>query len=249
MPNNSSSSVIKNLQVVFFISTVLLIISIGSSLFSTQKLVTSSEEVNHTHQVLIDAENLISYMKDAETGQRGYIITLDPTFLEPYDDARKNVIKTYENLMNITVDNPVQQKNLPAAKMYIDKKFDQMQTVINTKRLHKIIGDTVGIYREMLKGKRYMDDLRTVVLRIKQEEKRLLDIRAEEQDKFISFTPKLKGMWKKEQKNKRKNRTLIKKRLSVLLSWRELLKNYPTAIIAREVVIKSRMTWAVFPLL
>ncbi|MES2513213.1 MAG: response regulator [Bacteroidota bacterium] len=191
MPNNSSSSVIKNLQVVFFISTVLLIISIGCSLFSTQKLVTSSEEVNHTHEVLIEAENLISYMKDAETGQRGYIITLDPTFLEPYDDAKKNAVKTYENLLELTTDNPVQQKNLPAAKMYIDKKFDQMQNVINTKRLHKVIGDTIGIYREMLKGKRYMDDLRTVVIRIKQEEKRLLDIRAEEQDKFISFTPKL----------------------------------------------------------
>jgi signal transduction histidine kinase/DNA-binding response OmpR family regulator/CHASE3 domain sensor protein len=191
MPDNSSNSVVRNLQVVFFISTVLLIISIGSSLFSTQKLVTSSEEVNHTHEVLIYSENLISCMKDAETGQRGYIITLDAAFLEPYDDAKKNVINTYENLLELTTDNPVQQKNLRAAKMFIDQKFEQMQTVINTKKLHKIVGDTVGIYREMLKGKRYMDELRTVVIRIKNEEERLLNLRAEEQDKFISFTPKL----------------------------------------------------------
>ncbi|MES2760649.1 MAG: hypothetical protein V4677_00515 [Bacteroidota bacterium] len=66
MSDHSSTSVIKNLQVVFFISTILLIISIVSSLFSTQKLVTSSEQVNHTHEVLIQSENLISYMKEAK---------------------------------------------------------------------------------------------------------------------------------------------------------------------------------------
>ncbi len=93
--------------------------------------------------------------------------------------------------MELTTDNPVQQKNLSAAKMYVDKKFDQMQTVVNTRKLHKVVGDTVGIYREMLKGKRYMDDLRMVVQRVKNEESRLLNIRAEEQDKFIGFTPKL----------------------------------------------------------
>lgn len=192
MPENkTSNSVIRNLQIVFFISTVLLVISIGSSLFSTQKLVESSEQVNHTHGVLIEAENMISFMKDAETGQRGYIITLDPQFLEPYNIAKANAVKSYQNLLTITSDNPIQQKNLPDVKKLIQAKFNQMQAVIDAKSLHKESNDTTTIYGEMLKGKRIMDDLRDVVNRIKNEETRLLTIRSKDQDTYISFTPKL----------------------------------------------------------
>lgn len=189
--NKASNSVIRNLQIVFFISTVLLVISIGSSLFSTQKLVDSSEQVNHTHEVLIESENMISFMKDAETGQRGYVITLDPQFLEPYNIAKKNAVKTYEKLLKITLDNPVQQKNVPEAKKFIDAKFEQMQSVIDAKLLHKDSNDTVKVYSEMLKGKKIMDDLRQVVDRVKNEETRLLSIRSKEQDTYINFTPKL----------------------------------------------------------
>ncbi len=195
MPENkASNSVIRNLQIVFFVSTVLLMVSIGSSLFSTQKLVESSEQVNHTNEVLIEAEAMISFMKDAETGQRGYIITLDPQFLEPYKIAKNNAVETYRKLLSLTSDNLIQQKNIPEAKKLIDDKFEQMQAVIDAKLLHKSSNDTVAVYSEMIKGKEIMDDLRDVVDRIKSEETKLLTIRSREQDTYISFTPKLSIM-------------------------------------------------------
>jgi signal transduction histidine kinase/DNA-binding response OmpR family regulator/CHASE3 domain sensor protein len=190
MPGKSNS-VIRNLQIVFFISTLLLLVSLVSSLYSTKELVDSSKMVNHTNEVLIEAENLISYMKDAETGQRGYIITLDPVFLEPYKEAKINVSKSSQSLKNLTVDNPVQQKNIEEANVLIGKKMYQMQKIIgiNEQITRSANRDTITRYNEMMQGKIIMDDLRKVVNNIKQEEKRLLEIRSAEQDKYVSYTP------------------------------------------------------------
>ncbi len=43
--------------------------------------------VNHTHEVLLTTEKLISSLKDAETGQRGFIITRNASYLEPYNSG------------------------------------------------------------------------------------------------------------------------------------------------------------------
>lgn len=191
MPNQTTNSVIRNLQIVFLVSTILLLISLVSSLYSTKELVDSSKLVNHTNEVLLEAENLISYMKDAETGQRGYIITMDPVFLEPYNAAHEKVEKSYNNVKALTVDNPVQQKNIDAAKVFIDDRFEQMKNVIGITERYVRAGnlDTIGRYNEMMKGKRIMDSLRHVVDRIKNEEKRLLNIRSAEQDTYVVYTP------------------------------------------------------------
>ncbi len=175
---------------VFFISTVLLIISLVSSLYSTKELVNSSKMVNHTNEVLIEAENLISYMKDAETGQRGYIITLDPIFLEPYKMAHDKVGISYRNIRDLTVDNPVQQQNIAEAKKLMDRKFVQMELIVNLQQnIRNSNKDTTRRYNEMMRGKQIMDELRLVVDRIKNEEKRLLEIRSSQQDTFIVYTP------------------------------------------------------------
>ncbi len=186
-----TNSVIRNLQIVFLVSTILLIISIACSLYSTRELVDSSKMVNHTHEVLIEAENLISYMKDAETGQRGYLITLDPVFLEPYNLALEKVETSYENVKSLTVDNPVQQKNIDAAKKMMDEKFNQMAKAIKIiEQSSRVVNKDNGtMYSEMLKGKRVMDNLRAVVDRIKNEENRLLATRTGKQDTYVVYTP------------------------------------------------------------
>jgi len=54
---------------------------------STTKVSSSAEWVRHTHEVLTGLEGLLSGIKDAETGQRGYVITGESRYLEPYNTA------------------------------------------------------------------------------------------------------------------------------------------------------------------
>jgi signal transduction histidine kinase/CheY-like chemotaxis protein/CHASE3 domain sensor protein len=191
MPQSlSSNTVIRQLQVVFSISTLLLLISLLASFYSIQKLISNSRLVNHTNQVLIEAENIISYMKDAETGQRGYLVTLDPLFLQPYTGSYEKVETSYHHLRELTADNPAQEQNLNRVKTFYDAKFAQMRRVINlVNRNRAFLRDTIERHAEMVKGKQAMDNLRAVVSRIKAEEEDLLKNRVEQQQIYISYTP------------------------------------------------------------
>src|SRR5437764_2848605 len=79
---------------------------------STLGLVESNRWVVHTHQVLETLENLLSLLKDHETGERGYLLTSQRSFLEPYRTALKNIEPTMKKLDELIADNPKQKRAL-----------------------------------------------------------------------------------------------------------------------------------------
>ncbi|WP_020599085.1 response regulator [Spirosoma panaciterrae] len=191
MPRYSTSnSVVRQLQIVFSFSTLLLLISLIASFYSIQQLIENSKLVNHTNEVLIESENVISYMKDAETAQRGYVITLDPLFLQPYNGSYEKVARSLGRVQELTGDNAPQQKNLAEVKRLYEAKFVQMQRVIDLVRQHKAFAtDTINRHREMIRGKQIMDNLRATINAIKTQEQAILKNRVEQQDIYITYTP------------------------------------------------------------
>jgi signal transduction histidine kinase/DNA-binding response OmpR family regulator/CHASE3 domain sensor protein/putative methionine-R-sulfoxide reductase with GAF domain len=186
----STNSIIQQLQIVFSFSVLLLIFSLLASYYSTQKLINSSEFINHTNEVLIEAESIISHVKDAETGQRGFLITSDLSFLSPYNGAYEKTTNSYNNLVDLTADNPTQQKNLREVKALYEAKFGQMQTIVDmSKKDPDFMGNTDARLREMTRGRKIMDDLRLAVQRIKEEESQALNNRLEQQQIYIQYTP------------------------------------------------------------
>jgi signal transduction histidine kinase/CheY-like chemotaxis protein/CHASE3 domain sensor protein len=186
----ASNSIIQQLQIVFSFSILLLFFSLLASYYSTQKLINNSELVNHTNKVLIEAESIISHMKDAETGQRGFLLTQDTGFLQPYEGAYQSTTTSYNNLVELTSDNPIQQKNLREVKALYEAKFGQMQLIIDMAKKNPTYGADLGSRNdEMSKGKKVMDNLRQIVDRIKTVENQILQARLEEQQVYINFTP------------------------------------------------------------
>jgi len=193
MKDSNTSYVVRQLKTVFSISIFLLLISLYASYTSIRKLIDNSKLVNHTNELLIESENLISLMKDAETGHRGYLISGgDETFLEQYNLSRPKVAQTFSTLATLTVDNPEQKKNLEQARMLINEKYEQMELTIRLTRENKLDADYHrGKLEGMIKGKIIMDNLRAVVAKMKSEESRLLEQRTAEQSKYIAYTPTL----------------------------------------------------------
>lgn len=185
---NKSGSIAKNLQITFSISILLLTVSLIASFMSIQELINNSLQVNRTHEILIESENVISLMKDAETGQRGYLLTLDPTFLVPYNGARGKIRVSLEKVRNLTRDNALQQKRCNDLEQLVDSKLTQMASIIDLSR--KGIagrGDTLQ-YTELLEGKRTMDNLRAEVKNIQTEEKAALAKKTAQQDLYITWS-------------------------------------------------------------
>jgi PAS domain S-box-containing protein len=135
----------------------------------------NNRRVAHTHHVHTQLEDLLSSLKDAETGQRGFLLTNREEYLAPYDDARLTVpekIITIQGLMN---DHPAQLERVESLKSKTQEKFALLEKTIALAKQ--------GRSKEALdlvqsgQGKQLMDSLRGLVAQMEAQEQILLAIR------------------------------------------------------------------------
>jgi methyl-accepting chemotaxis protein len=168
----------RKIAVGFTLSLALLVV-IGSVAYrSLGLLVETSHSVTHTHDVLESVAHVLSAMKDAETGQRGFVITGLDSFLEPYRTALDAVPREIKNLRQLTADNPNQQKRLDQMEPIIAEKFAELKQTIDLRR-EKGIEPAAKVVAGG-EGKKAMDNLRQVLAQVEQEERGLLKQRAED---------------------------------------------------------------------
>ncbi|MCX2431995.1 response regulator [Pedobacter sp. GR22-10] len=175
-----------NLRLGLGLSLIILFISSLASFVSIRNLIRSTELVKHSDQVILNLESVISTLKDAETGQRGYLLTGNKLFLEPYTGARDVAMKAIDSIALATSDNPAQQKTIHELKDILVRRLSIISSTIEIKSLGGKIDPTV-----LLQGKTYMDQARSAVNKMVNEEKRLLNERTEELNKLTSYTPVL----------------------------------------------------------
>jgi len=77
--------------------------------YGTQRLYSSEAEVAKSHRLHIGLEQLLSLLRDAETGQRGYLITGRDEYLAPYVDATSKVGTQLDELTSLVNDDQPQQ--------------------------------------------------------------------------------------------------------------------------------------------
>ncbi len=173
-----------NLRVGFGLSVLLLIISSIVAYICIQNLLSSAEWVKHTNETRYALENTISSLKDAETGQRGYLLTGQDEYLEPYNGAYTNALKSLDRFMELTTDNIRQQENAQQLKNSLTKRLARMQMMIDKKKAGKAVD-----YEDMKVGKVYMDSVRAQIGRMTSEENHLLQQRTEKEKQFTLITP------------------------------------------------------------
>jgi len=191
-PSSTNTSVTRQLQLVFSISIIILLISSYASFYSNKQLIDTSKLVNHTNEIIIHSENMMSLVKDAETGQRGFLLTDDAAFLQSYNGALSKVTKEVDYIKSLTRDNPLQQQNIEKARLLINERFRQLQIVIASSTNVSITQRAelfVTSHEHLIKGKLIMDQLRAVVNDIRNEENKLLEARTHKQDMYINYTP------------------------------------------------------------
>ena len=87
-----------------------------------------------TYDVIDQLSELTSILKDAETGQRGYLLTGNDTYLEPYRLADASIDNVIKQLRDLTVDNPVQARRLEQALPLIQSKMAELKQTIELRR-------------------------------------------------------------------------------------------------------------------
>jgi CheY-like chemotaxis protein/signal transduction histidine kinase len=136
--------------------------------------------VSHTHVVIDEMDLLLATLTDAETGQRGFIITGDEDYLEPYNKARINIANMRTSLRDLTKDNSLKQKRMESIDLLIDKKLAEMKATIEARRSQGF--QTAALMVKSHLGKHLMDDIRRLVAEAQDNEKQLLQERSRRQE-------------------------------------------------------------------
>ncbi len=160
----------------FGIALILLLVIGVLAFWNTRVMQTNTGWVIHTHQVIETLEDTLSQLENAETGQRGYIITRNASYLEPYTTARRLIPQRLQQLRVLTKDNPAQGQRLDQMTLLTDKKLVELQQTID---LRKGAGGFQAAYAVVITnaGQNTMDQIRRVVADMEREEQRLLAIR------------------------------------------------------------------------
>jgi PAS domain S-box-containing protein len=128
----------------------------GLFLWQIDRLLNVTAWVEHTDQVISGSYNIQKLLVDMETGLRGYLLTGDKTFLDPYQQALLNIDKTFEDHDKLVADNPQQSERLKGIKSnYKEWRQYAIEMVSLRER-----GDAYQSVDFNIKGKQMMDALR-----------------------------------------------------------------------------------------
>ena len=164
----------------------LLILNAATSYRNTLKLVENQRWVSHTHQVLTELEATLSTLKDAETGQRGYLLTGEERYLEPYHSAIACINQQVVGLQQLTADNNRQQQRIRNLKIAIDSKLAELEKTINLRRQQNLEAALRRV--KSARGNQIMGDIRQQIAAMTAEETQLLQQRARESQASANLT-------------------------------------------------------------
>jgi methyl-accepting chemotaxis protein WspA len=155
----------------------LVIIGIASYL-SIHRFLETAHMVDHTYQVINQIDELLTELVNVETGQRGYTITGDESFLDPYTAGVAKVPEEIAAIRKLTADNKSQQDLLDKMEPVIAKRLAFAKEMVELERNK----DHEGAVKRTAsgEGKRMMDEIRQIAGRMRNAETDLLKTRTNE---------------------------------------------------------------------
>ena len=158
------------------LATALLVLVVGgASYFAVRRSTRAASLVSHTDSVLIEREKVLSALKDAETGARGYLITGDTLFLDPYKGAQEKLKSSLRQLRVLTADNPTQQTRLDTLESVSNDAMRMSSQLVT----YSAKGDTAIAHALIATGqsKGVMDHAQSILTDMEGDERRLLERR------------------------------------------------------------------------
>lgn len=151
----------------------LLLLSYLLTLYINRQLLSEAGWVDQTNKKLNHLETILSSVKDAETGSRGYFIMRDQRFLDPYFPSKSESDSVYELLRSEMNSNLLQSRRLDSLKAMINERFEMLEANIAKFRANGFELD-VDLKQQGYHGKNLMDNIRSTILRMQLHEQGLL---------------------------------------------------------------------------
>ena len=140
--------------------------------------------VSHTYQVIASLRQVLVDAQDAETGQRGYILTQRPSFLAPYKAATGRIDRDLARFKELTADNPDQQHRSEALTALIHERFASLDLSLQANAGRAAPPEVIATLEA---GRQRMDALRGEIAAGMAAEQALLRMRNLQRDKLEHY--------------------------------------------------------------
>ncbi|MDB6077730.1 MAG: signal transduction histidine kinase [Akkermansiaceae bacterium] len=164
-----------------FVTALIFFLLSGYAAFrNTMSLREGTRQVDKANTTMVSLGTLLSLVKDAETGQRGFLITGDENYLQPYHAARTGIDAEMARLHDFTKGNADQEAILPQVEAQVASKLAELHETIELRRDRGFDAARGVVVTD--RGKQTMDGLRANLATMQREEKRVKDLRTEEME-------------------------------------------------------------------
>jgi signal transduction histidine kinase/CheY-like chemotaxis protein/CHASE3 domain sensor protein len=138
----------------------------------------NNQKAIHSHEVNSTLDQLLSSLQDAETGQRGFLLTNNDRYLQPYAAAVTAITQRLEEIARLTADNPAQQARIPRLRLLVDAKLAELRETIELRRTRGFDAALAVVISD--RGKAEMDEIRAQIEAMDREEAGLRRVRVAE---------------------------------------------------------------------
>ncbi|MGL5083920.1 MAG: CHASE3 domain-containing protein, partial [Microcoleaceae cyanobacterium] len=155
-----------------------LITSFSTHLWFRERDIQVENAVDHSQMVLLESYTLLVEMINAETGVRGYYVSRQPEFLQPYEQALTTLPKIFERLNYLLKDNPTQAERIKSLERLASQKLEILSSGIQ--QIEPSTPNTPPITPlnlPLAQGKAVMDEFRLILQQLEIEEQQLLKSR------------------------------------------------------------------------
>jgi len=174
------------IKIIYIVTTIFLVLLSLYAFVQIQNLIESSDKVNHTNQVTLSLQEVASYVTDAETSQRGFLLTGDSLLLEKRNIAFKSMEEELKIVDSLIADDDTQKENLRILHLAIAEKL---------KSMHKVLQDFVPLQTtpafraDVVEGVQKMNAVRIRLREMANVETKLLSERTAKYSKLSFITP------------------------------------------------------------
>lgn len=154
------------------VTIVMMLLNAALLFLGTRKVFDAAHQVAHAHEVLASSEHLLSTLADAETSQRGYIITGSPSYLEPFQAAKARVRGSVDRLRALMSDNLDPHPAILDIEWLVNYKLNELSETIALRREKGFDASRSVVMTD--RGKRVMDTIRLRLKDINDRESTLL---------------------------------------------------------------------------
>jgi len=189
---NNSLTFGRRLALGFGLAGFILLIVAAVSYKTTDDLIENEALVTHTHEVRTTLALVLSNLTDAEASQRGYVLTGNDEYLEPYETGLRSVQATLNTAKRLTVDNPNQQRRLTALTPLIDTRLSAMRQTAELRRTQGFDAALKNVLTDQ--GRQAMNQIRELVSEADREETVLMTQRDAEARASAAFAKSV-SLW------------------------------------------------------